>query len=51
MSLNDSYADAVMKIIDKDSVVSHILYRQHCLYVDENYLKDLKSLNRDLVSK
>ena len=38
-----------MKIIDKESVVSHILYRQHCLYVDENYLKDLKSLNRDLV--
>ena len=47
----DSYADAVMKIIDKEKVVSHILYRQHCLYVDENYLKDLKSLNRDLVSE
>ena len=29
--------------------MKHILCRQHCLCIDDNYLKDLKSLNRDLV--
>ena len=54
-----SYADALLDIIDPNHTIKfvwsdwmsrrHRLYREHCLCIDENYLKDLNSLDRELV--
>lgn len=44
------YADAILDYLDPDcSMISHRLYRQHCLKIDKNtYCKDLSRINRDL---
>ena len=44
------YADRLLNIIDSEQhLIDHRLYREHCLYIDGNYVKDLNALNRDLV--
>jgi CTD small phosphatase-like protein 2 len=43
------YAQKLLDILDPDhSVIRHRLYRDSCLNVDGNYLKDLSVLGRDL---
>lgn len=43
------YAEALLKLIDpKGQFIQHKLYRDSCLCVDGNYLKDLHVLGRDL---
>ena len=55
-----SYADRILDILDADQhlirlsshedlTCSHRLYRNHCLLINGNYVKDLNVLNRDLV--
>ena len=56
-----SYADRILDILDADQQLirwvpyealmrSHRLYRDDCLLINGNYVKDLHVLNRDLVA-
>ena len=42
------YAEPLLKIIDKNKVVKHILNRNHCLFYQGLFIKDLKVINRDI---
>ena len=43
------YADFILNYIDKENkLIHHRLYRQHCIYQDGVYVKDLSLLGRDL---
>ena len=42
------YAEALVKLIDKNNVIKHILNRSHCLLYQGSYIKDLKLINRDI---
>lgn len=44
-----SYADAILDEIDPEGeLVHHRLYREHCLHIEELYVKDLSRVNRKL---
>lgn len=47
---NKTYADAVLDYLDPDGMlIHHRLYRDHCIFVDQNPVKDLRIIkNRDL---
>lgn len=43
-----SYAEDVIDIIDCDNVISHRLYRESCARLNDQYIKDLSALGRNL---
>jgi len=42
------YAETLLNIIDPQSYIHHRLYRDSCINVEGNYLKDLSNLGRDI---
>ena len=42
------YAEPLLEILDKHKIVKHILNRNHCLFYQGLYIKDLKVINRDI---
>ena len=42
------YADILMNIIDPNNYCPYRLFREHCSFINNNYVKDLKRLGRNL---
>ena len=42
------YADILMNIIDPNNYCPYRLFREHCSFINNNYVKDLKKLGRNL---
>ena len=43
-----SYASPIINLLDKNRVISHRLFRQHCKSVNGSYIKDLSKIGRNL---
>lgn len=44
----EKYAQKVTQLIDPNTVIEAMLYREHCTFHGGNFVKDLNRLNRDL---
>lgn len=44
------YADYILDELDSNGVIDHKLFRDSCVHVNGNYLKDLSILGRDLAN-
>jgi len=44
----EKYALPLISRIDKSRLISYNLYREHCLFLENFYIKDLSKLGRDL---
>jgi len=44
------YAEPLIKTMDPGHIVKRKLYREHCTYVSNTYIKDLSKLNRNMRS-
>ena len=42
------YANPLLDILDKGKVISHRLFRQHCVYTSGVYIKNLRKVGRDM---
>lgn len=42
------YADYILDRLDQAGNISHRLYRRHCVYQNDIYLKDLSQIGRPL---
>lgn len=42
------YARAVLSVIDKEGLLDHHLFREHCTFYQGSFVKDLRRLNRTL---
>lgn len=42
------YADPLLDILDKELTISKRLFREHCVFYDGHYVKDLSLLNREI---
>ena len=42
------YADFILDRLDENKNISHRLYRRHCVFQNEIYLKDLSQIGRPL---
>ena len=43
-----NYADILLNIIDQNGCAPYRLFREHCTFIDNIYVKDLQRLGRDL---
>lgn len=42
------YAEKILEFIDPESIIKHILYRKHCIQINNRYIKNLRLVNRGL---
>ena len=42
------YADPLMNILDPEKLCTSRLFREHCTWLDQTYVKDMSLLNRKL---
>ena len=40
------YADPLLDILDPDGLCTSRLFREHCQYIDNTYMKDMSKLGR-----
>ena len=42
------YAKKLIEILDKEKIIKHQLFREHCTRINGTYIKELKKLNRNM---
>ena len=43
-----NYAEMVIDLIDKNKIIKYKFYRENCIFFNNNYVKELKKLNRNM---